>query len=345
MKHTVEGFQQKKMIEAEIDIIDGAILRWFIDFKEKGKMVKHLVHGETYFWVNYEKIVKDYPVIKLTKETVGKRMRRMAKLGILKHHTVKNGGTFSCYTVGNKYNQLIRSNDKNTESEEIDSSEVMEDCVNLKEERVDIKKSTGCSFKAITKDSSIKNILLLNKSKQSETNSDSDWDKSLVTKPSIVKEICKEYGIYPDKSFIRVLSMYKFDDLCEILKRIPKEGIENREAYLRRILKDQPKAVIENSTRKDQIKEEIIQSPVKDEMTKEALVTFDNISNLTDKEKTAIEERAYVNFLMSINSNDNKISRGIFEKCKNFFISQELHSMIEKGLISEVDLNKEKLGA
>ena len=343
MKFTFDGFQQKKMIELEIDIIDSAILRWFIDFKEKGKMAKHIVQGEAYYWVSYEKIVRDYPVINVTKETIGKRMRRMAKLDILKHHTVKNGGTFSCYTLGDKYNQLIRKNYNSIESEEKDNDEVIDDSLSLKEQVVAIRKSKGSSFKTTTKDYSIKNTLLLNKSKQSEA--DSDLDKSFLTKPSIVKDICKEYGVYPDKSFVRELSMYKIDDLCEMLKKIPKKGVKIREAYLRRILQDQPKAIAKNTERKDQTKEEFVQETLENKMTKEISIEFDNVSSLSDKEKSEIEERAYKRFLKESSGENNKIMRAIFEKSRKAFISKELHSMIEKGLIGLTTSSAGKLGA
>ena len=45
MKYTIEGFSQLEMIRIGMDAIDALILRWFIDFKDSGKMAVDLKPG------------------------------------------------------------------------------------------------------------------------------------------------------------------------------------------------------------------------------------------------------------------------------------------------------------
>ena len=42
MKYTIHGFSQQKAIELGLDDRDLMILRWFVDYKDTGKMVKKI---------------------------------------------------------------------------------------------------------------------------------------------------------------------------------------------------------------------------------------------------------------------------------------------------------------
>ena len=48
MKYTIEGFNQKEVLElGNLDVIDLVILRWIVDFEPK--MAKKEIDGEIYF--------------------------------------------------------------------------------------------------------------------------------------------------------------------------------------------------------------------------------------------------------------------------------------------------------
>ena len=53
MKYTMLGFSQKSSDELGLDILDLAILRWFIDFKNSGTMKVKRLQGENYYWISY----------------------------------------------------------------------------------------------------------------------------------------------------------------------------------------------------------------------------------------------------------------------------------------------------
>ena len=48
------------------------------------------------------------PLLGLGKRSLFDRLRKMSQLGVLKHKTVRSGGTFSYYGFGENYNLLVR---------------------------------------------------------------------------------------------------------------------------------------------------------------------------------------------------------------------------------------------
>lgn len=108
MKFTVEGFNQKKLVDFNLDIVDAAILRYFIDFKDSGSMVSKLDNEKQYYWVKYEGIIEALPILKLNKaDSVYRRLKKMVEQNILESITVKHGGVFSYYKTGVNYYMLI----------------------------------------------------------------------------------------------------------------------------------------------------------------------------------------------------------------------------------------------
>ncbi|WP_346887910.1 conserved phage C-terminal domain-containing protein [Clostridium sp. UBA1056] len=131
MKHIVNGFRQDKLIKFSLDFVDAAILRYFIDFKKSGKMVCKVLNGDYYYWVSYEGVLKELPMLNMKKYTVQSRFFKLRDLGILTHIVVRQGGTYSYFGIGENYKELItRDKDKNDEGS---SSSVNEEACNLEE--------------------------------------------------------------------------------------------------------------------------------------------------------------------------------------------------------------------
>lgn len=110
MKYTIEGFNQKKAIEYDLDIEDLIILRWFVDFSPK--MSEKNIDGKNYFWVDYKTILEDLPILNFkSKDRLYRKMLKMVEKGILVHKGIKNkDGSFSYYGFGNNYQSLISEN-------------------------------------------------------------------------------------------------------------------------------------------------------------------------------------------------------------------------------------------
>lgn len=118
MKYTLEGFSQEAALAMratitengrtktiKLDCTDLIILRWIVDFFPC--MKKTIINGAEYAWVSYDALLEDLPLLDLGKRALFDRLRKMETLGILKHETVRNKGTFSYYAFGENYDSLI----------------------------------------------------------------------------------------------------------------------------------------------------------------------------------------------------------------------------------------------
>ena len=108
MKFTYMGFSQIKLVEYGLDLVDAAILRYFIDFKESGQMVQEMYKNNLFYWVNYEKILKDNPIFNIkSKDTLRRRFKKLTDTQILTHYHKKSGGSYSFYGIDQNYEKLI----------------------------------------------------------------------------------------------------------------------------------------------------------------------------------------------------------------------------------------------
>lgn len=126
MQFSFLGFSVKKVMELNLDVKDLAILRFFQDFMKSGKMNYEEVDGVTYYWISYKNISEEMPFLGLGKRTIMMRMFKLRDLGLLSHYTKKEGGTFSYYTLGYKFNDLLYTSENksisNAENESKNSS-------------------------------------------------------------------------------------------------------------------------------------------------------------------------------------------------------------------------------
>ena len=126
MKFTHLGFSQERAIQMDLDDKDLAILRWFIDFKDSKKITKKIFDEEVFYWVKYEAVIEEYPIFKFKKDTVYRRLKGLANKGILKHRTLKQGGVWSYYTLGDKYIELISDKAPEENQEDENDQEISE---------------------------------------------------------------------------------------------------------------------------------------------------------------------------------------------------------------------------
>ena len=113
MEYSVHGFSQEKAIELGLDDRDLLILRWFINFRDNGKMATKIIKDDKYYWIDYQGIIEDLPIMKIKNaDSVYRRLKKMAKVRVLKHETVRAGGVFSYYTVGENYPALVDTKSK-----------------------------------------------------------------------------------------------------------------------------------------------------------------------------------------------------------------------------------------
>ena len=113
MKYSFLGYSVKKIMEFDLDVKDLAILRYFDDFMESGKMNYEVIEGVKYYWISYKNIEDELPFLGLGKRSIMMRMLKLRDLGILSHYTKKEGGTFSYYSPGERYSELLYINENN----------------------------------------------------------------------------------------------------------------------------------------------------------------------------------------------------------------------------------------
>ena len=142
MRNYVMGFKQEELIKYKLDIVDTMILKYFVDFRDSGKMISEVFQGETYYWVNYEKILSDLPILHMKKDTVYRRMKRLAQVKILKRYTKREGGTYSFYNLGEEYENILSKEraDEKTEGYENKTYNCKEDIT------VDYGRETGTNI-------------------------------------------------------------------------------------------------------------------------------------------------------------------------------------------------------
>lgn len=108
MKYTIAGLQQSKLVELGLDIADAYILRWVIDFWHSGRMTKVLFEYEEYIWIKYQKVIDELPIMGIkSRRSIENRFKKYVSCGLMKHYTLKEGGTYSCYMFTDMYTYLI----------------------------------------------------------------------------------------------------------------------------------------------------------------------------------------------------------------------------------------------
>ena len=167
MKYTIHGFSQQKAIELGLDDRDLMILRWFVDYKDTGKMVKKILDNDMYYWIKYEGIQEAFPIINWKKDTIYRRLKAMALKGVLKHKTVKEFGTYSFYAIGPNYLGLTdteyempvgNKSDRSDSNPRVTEINPIETDSNPKETEINPEHNINLLNSSI-KDSSIKNII------------------------------------------------------------------------------------------------------------------------------------------------------------------------------------------
>jgi len=109
MKYTIMGFSQEKLVELGLDTLDVMILRYFIDFKEGMGMKSKVIEGRAYYWLQYDGVIKELPILNMKKCTIQSRLFKLRDAGVLTHRVVREGGTYSYFGIGEKYEELITS--------------------------------------------------------------------------------------------------------------------------------------------------------------------------------------------------------------------------------------------
>ncbi|WP_411169822.1 conserved phage C-terminal domain-containing protein [Clostridium sp. MB05] len=175
MQYSFLGFSVKKIMEFDLDVKDLAILRYFDDFRDSGRMNYEVIEGEKYYWVSYQSFAKEMPYLGLEKRSIMARMLKLRDLEILDHYTKKEGGTFSYFKLGKRFYELFDDNNmqnnahgvfKNDDTvHKLEKEKPCDDEVIYKnDKRLSTENDKGCTSKCSSKTN------LLNNSSTIDTN-------------------------------------------------------------------------------------------------------------------------------------------------------------------------------
>ncbi len=181
MKTTIHGFRQDRLVLYGMDNDDALILRWFVDFKDSGKMASKIIEEDKYYWIKYEGLLDDLVILKIkTKDALYRRLKKMEKQKILKRQTVKENGTYSFYTLGDNYKFLIENISNLSETNPI-QSEINPTGYGNKSDR-------GTEINPEQKISLLNNTSLLNNNKKEKKKTDLDILINEYTSNSFLQE-------------------------------------------------------------------------------------------------------------------------------------------------------------
>jgi len=150
MKFTILGFSQKKLIEFGLDPVDALILRYFVDFKGTNSMVMQIHDNKDYYWLDYKKLMSQIPIIKIkNKDALRRRLKKLEQCKVLEHYHKNIGGSYSFYTTGEKYDELVYKdddlNDPTQKSEGYDSK-VGEATTQKSEQNINLLKDKSIKY-------------------------------------------------------------------------------------------------------------------------------------------------------------------------------------------------------
>ena len=109
MKLSILDYHQQIAVSFGLDMNDLIILRWFVDFRNTDGMEIKIIGDKHYYWVSYDKVLQDLPILKIkSKDVLRRRFKKLCDCEILEFYLEKNTkGTFTYYNTGKNYKILL----------------------------------------------------------------------------------------------------------------------------------------------------------------------------------------------------------------------------------------------
>lgn len=116
------SFNQDDLFNYGLNVNDSYVLRWFVDFTHSSEMEKRVCGEEMYYWVNYEWVITQLPLLRVTSaKSIQRIFNKLEECGVLKQMIFKekknpqNGkiqkGKWTYFAFDKGYDQLtLRKN-------------------------------------------------------------------------------------------------------------------------------------------------------------------------------------------------------------------------------------------
>lgn len=117
MRYSIFGFNQKRVvglitvtkgndskdITTRLDTTDLLILSHIADYPNRSKVLKQIIDGQVFFWVEYNNLLEELPILNIRKQALADRFKKYILLHLVKQELVAidkkhQNATFFCMT-------------------------------------------------------------------------------------------------------------------------------------------------------------------------------------------------------------------------------------------------------
>ena len=106
MRFSFFGFSQRAAIDLGLDPADLLILRWFVDFRNSGKMISKEIDGKMFYLVSYSAVAEDLTILYMKKDSVYRRFKKMCDKNVLEKRVIKSKKTLVYFNTAENFPKL-----------------------------------------------------------------------------------------------------------------------------------------------------------------------------------------------------------------------------------------------
>ena len=106
MRFSFFGFSQRAAIDLGLDPADLLILRWFVDFRNSGKMISKEIDGKMFYLVSYSAVAEDLTILYMKKDSVYRRFKKMCDKNVLENRVIKSKKTLVYFNTAENFPKL-----------------------------------------------------------------------------------------------------------------------------------------------------------------------------------------------------------------------------------------------
>ena len=91
-----------------LDVSDLLIIQVIADIIHRDKFTKQIIDDKLYYWITYNLILEDLPILNIKKQALSDRINKMVELGILEKKVVmaQGQGTFTSFRLTGLYEKI-----------------------------------------------------------------------------------------------------------------------------------------------------------------------------------------------------------------------------------------------
>nr|WP_295677553.1 hypothetical protein [uncultured Intestinibacter sp.] len=106
MRFSFFGFSQRAAIDLGLDPADLLILRWFVDFRNSGKMISKEIDSKMFYLVSYSAVAEDLTILYMKKDSVYRRFKKMCDKNVLEKRVIKSKKTLVYFNTAENFPKL-----------------------------------------------------------------------------------------------------------------------------------------------------------------------------------------------------------------------------------------------